>query len=1008
MDEISSEYALGIDLGTTYSCISIFRNGVIEIIPNEIGERTTPSIVTFLDKDEKKVGEQTLNYEIKNPKNTVYSIKRLIGREFDKKMEEDIQKENWPFEVVKSKENSRPQIKIDLNNETKYYYPEVISSFILSKLIQSAKDYLGEIVNNAVITVPHNFSLKQREATKKAGEMAGIHVLHILSEPTAASLAYGLDKKLSKKSKKSMEHSDNDEMDNYILTLDLGGGTFDITLLEISEKEEDIFDIKATSGDNFFGGDDFDNKLVEYCIETFCKLYNLDKKIISDDKKVMKKLKKQCEYAKKILSTKYETNIYIDQFFNENDLDLRITRAKFEELCKPLFDKILYHIEKVLIDVKINKYNIKKIVLVGGSTKIPKIKEIITKYFEDKTKINCEINPDEAVAYGAGIYAAKIMKQGGDIINDLVLMDITPLSLGTSVKNDDIDQNKNSLGLLMNFIIPRGTRIPITLYKTYTTSEDNQSKMIIDIYEGERKYIKDNHLLGKFRIEIPPRPKGQIIIKVSITVDINGILNISALDESGNIKGKMKIRNDKELLNENEYNEIIKKNKEISNKNYLNEEKNFKKKIRDFYQYYLEEANNSYKIQYLKEYNKSIIQFIETFNFDNLDNVTIFEKFYLYVKLLFESYQKILTLENKSIQSYEEELKNRAKKYLQLLIKMNPYSINELLKLYKNTDDKILYDIVIFVMKLYFNNGMKYLENENYIFKNYKARNEFINCILLGNNFIVDKRLELLKELKEQYNDIIMKAKSNINMIETSLKLKIDLKLNHDNLELFKNENYLDKDDLLIILGKYREALNNYFENNSKDKNYSGEDMEIEAFLSANIVKIQFKFLQKNNLENLKKLAEHSINLAMSINKNWDNILWFKEIKDILQEIRDNTFRKEIIDEEDYEEHILEEKKEIFEEIERYKQKDNIEFIKFIIEKHPPKKYIKSNKSIEVQWKENKNNLINLLCAKYNQASYPRNTEQEKLKYTIVGKICEHLNNIYHQMNPNLHVCDDD
>ena len=272
MEEIDSEYALGIDLGTTYSCISVFRNGAIEIIPNEISERTTPSVVTFLDNNEIKVGEQTLNYELDNPKNTVYSVKRLIGREFDKKLSGEIEKENWPFEVVKSENNLKLKIKIELSNETKYYYPEEISSFVLKKLLKSSEEYLQKKINNAVITVPHNFSIQQRAATKKAAEMAGIKVLRILSEPTAASLAYGLEKKLSKLTQESNKSFDNNEINKYILTFDLGGGTFDISLLEISKEEEDIFNVKATSGDNYLGGDDFDNKLFDYCLENFCKL----------------------------------------------------------------------------------------------------------------------------------------------------------------------------------------------------------------------------------------------------------------------------------------------------------------------------------------------------------------------------------------------------------------------------------------------------------------------------------------------------------------------------------------------------------------------------------------------------------------------------------------------------------------------------------------------------------------------------------------------------------------
>ena len=506
------------------------------------------------------------------------------------------------------------------------------------------------------------------------------------------------------------------------------------------------------------------------------------------------------------MSSKEETHIYIDYFINEKDLDIKISRAKFEDLCKNLFDKLLYHIEKALKDSKLNKANINEVVLIGGSTKIPKVKELIYNYFKG-IKINDEINPDETVSYGAGIYAAKLIRQGGDTINDLVLMDITPLSLGTSVKNED--KNTKTLGDLMNFIIPRGTRIPITLYKNYATIIDNQKRMLIDIYEGERKYIKDNHLLGQFVIDLPPGPKGQVKVKIGINIDGNGILNITAQALSGKNKNSLKIKNDKEVITENEINEIKKKNKNILNKIELNKEKNFKKKIREFYKYYIEENNNEYKLKYLKEYNISIIEFIETFDFNNLDNVTIFEKLHLYVKLLFESYQKLIVLDSNLEPNYEEEIKKQGKKYLKLLIKINPYCIYQLLSIFINTKDSIFYELVIFVMKLYYDNGIKYMNNKNYINKKYKARNELVNCLKLSQNFIEERKLILLKNLEEEHNNIIFNSKLNINKIESSLKISIDLKNDNDSQKLFKNDQYFDKDHLLILLGKYREALEN-------------------------------------------------------------------------------------------------------------------------------------------------------------------------------------------------------
>ena len=694
---------------------------------------------------------------------------------------------------------------------------------------------------------------------------------------------------------------------------------------------------------------------------------------------------------------------------------MKITREKFEDLCKDLLDQLIIHIEKVLTDGRIKKENIKKVILVGGSTKIPRVREIITNYFGDKKKINFEINPDETVAYGAGLYAAKLMKQGGEIINDIVLMDITPLSLGTSVINESSDPKIKSLGCLMNFIIPRGTRIPVTLFRNYETVVDNQKKMIIDIYEGERKYIKDNHLLGQFKIDIPQKPKGEIKIKISIKIDINGIFIITAEDKSGNIKGKMKIKNDKELISEEEYKEILEKNKNILNKRISNEEKNFKGKINEYFKYFLEEKDVFYKIQFLKEYNKSINKFIKTFDLNSLENITIFEKLFLYVKLLFESYCKILFWDNNIDNKFEEELKNVSKEYLKLIFEKNPYYINRLLPIYNEIKDKLLYDIVIFVMKLYYDKAKRYLDNQNITFKNYKARNEFINCLKLGNDYIRKNRLVLLNDLKTEYDNLVSDSNSKINLIEASLKVNIELKDNYDNYKLFENDGLeiLDKDGLLVLLGKYREALSNLLENNKdNNNNYNNKEennqIELEAFISANIVKIQYTLLQKDNYDILKLLAEHSVNLAMSINKNWDTITWFKEIKQILEEIREIVKRNEEIDKQIFEEQILKEKKEIFDEIEEMANKDNFEFIKFIIKKYPPKKYNESEDSIEKKWKENKENLINILCSKYNQPSYPRNTDEEKQKYVIVGKIYDHLNIIYHAIVPNQNLCEAD
>ena len=397
--------------------------------------------------------------------------------------------------------------------------------------------------------------------------------------------------------------------------------------------------------------------------------------------------------------------------------------------------------------------------------------------------------------------------------------------------------------------------------------------------------------------------------------------------------------------------------------------------------------------------------------------MTIFEKIYIYVKLLFESYEKIVTIDPIIGLEEQEEIKKASKNYIQLLIKKNPYCIYQLLSIYKNFNENILYEIVIFVMKLYYENGIKILNSQNNR-KNFRARNEFINCMKLGKNFIEEKKLILLKDLKEEYDNLNFKSNLNINKIESSIKINIEINENYDKQNLFKNDQFYDKDNLLIILGKYRKALentlnniNNINESCLKDSdNLSPNEIETESFLLANIVKIKFCLLQSGNHNILKKMAEQSVNLSMSINKNWDSIPWFREIKTILEELRARTVEMEAFKEKEFKKIILEREKEIFDEIKEYSEKTNIEFIKFIIEKHPPRRYKKPEKTIEQFWEQNKENLIDILCAKYHPTNYPKNTYEEQKKYVIAEKISEHLNHIYQDIKSNnrMNICEDD
>lgn len=508
--------AIGIDLGTTYSCVGIWENNSVTIIPNQDGNRTTASCVSF--GTERLIGDQAKAAIRSNPTGTIYGIKRLMGRHFsDPTVQEDMK--YWPFSVV-SDQNDKPLVSV---NETQFN-PEEISAMILSKMKEIAETHIGKQITNAVITVPAYFNDAQRQATKDAGTIAGLNVLRIINEPTAAAMAYGFERSANKE---------------CVLVFDLGGGTFDVSLLVINNG---VYEIKATAGDTHLGGEDFDNALVDYLVGQF-KTCNTGHTLSS---KAIITMKREAERVKKNLSTSLTTEV--DVTIDGIDFTKTISRALFEELNSENFEKCLDPVKKVLIDANVLSSEIDEIVLVGGSTRIPKIQELLKEFFEGK-ELSKAINPDEAVAYGAAIQAALLvgMEDTTGKLDNTVLLDITPLSLGLE-----------TVGGCMTVLIPRNTTIPVSKKHIFSTYADNQESVLIKVYEGERSLVKDNNLLGEFRLSsIPPMPRGSPQIEIDYSIDANGILGICAIEKTTGNKSQITITNDKNHLNKEEISKMI-------------------------------------------------------------------------------------------------------------------------------------------------------------------------------------------------------------------------------------------------------------------------------------------------------------------------------------------------------------------------------------------------------------------------------------------------------------------
>ena len=1045
---MEDEYAIGLDLGTTFSCIGVYRNGWVEIIPNRNGEKITPSVVIISNDEKILVGEETTDFLVQNYDSCIYEVKRLIGKEIDDKELDKIQK-RLPFTIVRPHgKGNLPEIKIKNNGKTMTYTPVEISSYIIKKMVFNAEKYLNKKISKLVITVPANFTDSQRALTRQAAEALKLKVLRIINEPTAAALAYGFDEKKN--------------LNSNILIFDLGGGTFDVSILSLKKDEKDnstSFEVLGTAGDTNLGGEDFDNALVEIVLR---KIENkADAERIRADKKALKKLKVACENTKKILSISEKANICINDVMKDLDIIEIIYRNEFESECQPLFNKLIPPIEKAMQMAyekkgKAEEMKIDEVILVGGSTRIPKVKDIVKNYFPN-SRINDTINPDEAIAYGATIAAEKMLHNKDDTIKNFSLLDITPISLGTDVKNNDPNPEIQKEGSRMDVIIKRGTHIPVSNYKTYSTVADNQESMSINIYEGEKKYVKYNHLLKKSTINgLTKRPKGKTNVVIKFDIDVNGILNVEAKEESTDGNGQvlnLMIKNDEISLTNKEMEELKKKMQTLldkigekgkENKNDYINIKGILKKYKDAFDKCNQAMKNKKKknddeededeeederIIYIRNYYTTLEEFINKFD-KNFDNETVLYKFYLYIKDLFERYLDALKLDLDK--GDKKHIFGKINEYIQIFIDKSSGYLNELLEVLsglKKVKNKVkFYQIIVFVIGKLNELGknciisdkpfckyhsLMYFELSHSYFEKYfpkksdteppsgttttNEEEDRENMAILGDNELDTLKKES-KSCLEYINDIksgaillceeFLKKNTLIkNEIIQSSDRGITSQVKQHNIA---NLDRMNRDNRKIFLANYEKLLSQI--------QITDDFTKKEAICIANIIKICYSISEDfaSKTRYLLYLAKRCETIVehLQLDKNED---WYKEFNELYTKLKVFEPKEQVYQE------LLTEMKDKYPDVfknldDNFRKLAPQKFIKYILETHPYKDYEKDK---DRDFGTVNPDLLLFLLKKYlpDNYNYTANKEESKLKHCIVQEISKKLNSLYTNIN---------
>ena len=1045
---MEDEYAIGLDLGTTFSCIGVYRNGWVEIIPNRNGEKITPSVVIISNDEKILVGEETTDFLVQNYDSCIYEVKRLIGKEIDDKELDKIQK-RLPFTIVRPHgKGNLPEIKIKNNGKTMTYTPVEISSYIIKKMVFNAEKYLNKKISKLVITVPANFTDSQRALTRQAAEALKLKVLRIINEPTAAALAYGFDEKKN--------------LNSNILIFDLGGGTFDVSILSLKKDEKDnstSFEVLGTAGDTNLGGEDFDNALVEIVLR---KIENkADAERIRADKKALKKLKVACENTKKILSISEKANICINDVMKDLDIIEIIYRNEFESECQPLFNKLIPPIEKAMQMAyekkgKAEEMKIDEVILVGGSTRIPKVKDIVKNYFPN-SRINDTINPDEAIAYGATIAAEKMLHNKDDTIKNFSLLDITPISLGTDVQNNDPNPEIQKEGNRMNVIIKRGTHIPVSNYKTYSTVVDNQESMSINIYEGEKKYVKYNHLLKKSTINgLTKRPKGKTNVVIKFDIDVNGILNVEAKEESTDGNGQvlnLMIKNDEISLTNKEMEELKKKMQTLldkigekgkENKNDYINIKGILKKYKDAFDKCNQAMKNKKKknddeededeeederIIYIRNYYTTLEEFINKFD-KNFDNETVLYKFYLYIKDLFERYLDALKLDLDK--GDKKHIFGKINEYIQIFIDKSSGYLNELLEVLsglKKVKNKVkFYQIIVFVIGKLNELGknciisdkpfckyhsLMYFELSHSYFEKYFPKKSDTeppsgttttieeedreNMAILG-----DKELDTLKKESKSCLEYINDIKSGAILLceeflkkNTLIKNEIIQSSDRGITSQVKQHNIanldrMNRDNRKIFLANYEKLLSQI--------QITDDFTKKEAICIANIIKICYSISEDfaSKTRYLLYLAKRCETIVehLQLDKNED---WYKEFNELYTKLKVFEPKEQVYQE------LLTEMKDKYPDVfknldDNFRKLAPQKFIKYILETHPYKDYEKDK---DRDFGTVNPDLLLFLLKKYlpDNYNYTANKEESKLKHCIVQEISKKLNSLYTNIN---------